>query len=79
MEGSAAPPTSRPLISSTPTSHRTLHPTGSHTMKRTLTALIATTPLVAASFASAGELFLLGAVPYSYSTGASADGTVVSG
>jgi uncharacterized membrane protein len=79
MEVTAAPPTPRPLISSTPTSHRTLQPTGSHTMKRTLTALIATTPLVAASLAGAGDIYFLGAVQYSYCTGVSADGSVVSG
>ena len=79
MEVPAVALTTRPPISATPTSDRTLHPTGFHTMKRTLTALIATAPVLAASVASAGELYLLGAVQYSYSTGASADGTVVSG
>ena len=48
-------------------------------MKRTLTGLIATAPLLAASFASGGDVYFLGAVQFSYCTGASANGAVVSG
>lgn len=51
-------------------------------MNRTLAAsvlLAASHSLAIASSATAGELFLLGPVPYSYAVGASADGNVVVG